>query len=158
MFTVPQAITASAKEHHIGEITQLGIDGRRYVFGLPAYNITQEDVTFAVGERLFQNSNVSLLLPTNHYSGLLELNATQLSTLASESNDKGLDKYFSRTVTPSYAHSFMLTSILSDDYVDSDTIPGPSKNDFGNYLKFQYTTVSAYNWKTPIEADKVLKK
>ena len=46
-----------------------------------------------------------------------------------------------------YANTFLLTEILSPDYVDADTISGPSDNDFGGWTKFSYREVYGDNAK-----------
>lgn len=136
-----------APGHHIGEVTQLGADGRRYIFGLPAYNRTQEDVTFAVGDRLYDDDHG--VQPSDDYSGIIDLGSS-IGTMASTSNDWGIDEYYSSTVTPPYAHSYLLTSILSDDYMDADLIQGPSVGDLGSYVKIDYTKVENHKWRTPM--------
>ena len=50
---------------------------------------------------------------------------------------------------PAYAHSYLLTSVLSPDYVDSDTEIGPSDNDIGSYTRFVYKKADDYKWRTP---------
>lgn len=137
-----------APSHHIGEITQLGQDGRRYIFAMPVYNHKQEDATFATGEGLYGGGGVAYL---NDQSGLLT--GVNISTDASTSNEHGIDHYFSSTTTPAYAHSFMLSAVLSDDYVDSDGNPGPTKDDLGSYVTFDYQTVKGHEWRTPIQAN-----
>lgn len=135
-----------SRPHHIAEITQLGTDGRRYVFALPAYNHIQEDVTFAIGDNL---SNSGGIFPSNDYLGIVSY--TDGATLASVDNNKGIDRYYSSTTTPPYAHSYMLSAVLSDDYIDADATQGPSKGDLGSYVKFEYTEVENHKWRTPIE-------
>jgi len=94
--------------HHISEITALRNDGARYVYGIPAYNNFQEDVTF-------NNS------PAGHdEDGLTDYAPGD----DSEDNGKGVDHYFEKVRTPAYAHSYLLTEILSTDYVDiQDKLP-----------------------------------
>ena len=138
-----------APDHHIGEITQMGTDGRRYVFGLPAYNHYQKDVTFSIGKKLNGDAGLE---PADYYNGVINY-ASGGASVTGPGNDYGIDNYFSSTKTPAYAHSFMLTAVLSDDYVDSDNGPGnegPSANDLGSYVKFSYTEVSDYQWRTPV--------
>ncbi|MNJ85448.1 hypothetical protein D3C87_29230 [compost metagenome] len=134
------------KSHHISEITQLGADGRRYIFAVPAYNHFQEDVTFAVGNNL---KNSGGLFPTDDYKGLLSYNDGD--GLASSDNEKGIDRYYSSTTLPAYAHSYMLSAVLSDDYIDADSIQGPSNGDLGSYVKFDYTEIENHKWRTPIQ-------
>lgn len=138
----PVDLNVNAENHHIGEITQLGEDGRRYVFGLPAYNTFQQDVTFAVDKDLSSTFN--------DYSGLV----TYPADAATIGNKYGRDNYFMSETKPAYAHSFMLTSVLSDDYIDSDDIKGPSINDQGGYVKFDYHKVANHKWRAPIEKNK----
>ncbi len=142
------SLYAGAKSHHIGEVIQTGTDGRRYVFGIAAYNHLQEDVTFATGKRI--NGDLGLAT-TDEYNGLI--NYGSAPNIASKDNDFGIDNYFNASKTPAYAHSFLLTSVLSDDYVDSDDEKGPSINDFGTYVKFDYEKVNKYAWRTPVAAN-----
>src|SRR5690606_37870947 len=41
-----QRTSGFRQSHHISRITATNIDGMRYVFGLPAYNISQEEVSY----------------------------------------------------------------------------------------------------------------
>ena len=140
-----------AKGHHIGEITQLGQDGRRYVFAMPVYNYFQEDVTFACGDGLYGSGGINY---SENQSGVITGISTASDSYgdASPGNSRGIDHYFSSTRMPAYAHSYMLSAVLSEDFVDSDGTPGPSKNDLGSYVAFDYETVSGHEWRTPIEA------
>lgn len=141
-------ITTEAKDHHLGELIYLGNDGKRYVFDIPAYNTLQEDVTFAVGSGL-NGGGPTALTPNDDYLGLV----SYPSSASSIHNDFGIDNYYNSRTTPAYAHSFMLSSVLTDDYIDNDTIKGPSKNDFGNYVKFNYTKVAKFGWRNPASAN-----
>ena len=146
--TLYSGVSSEAKNHHLGELIYLGNDGRRYVFDIPAYNNVQEDVTFAVGSGL--NGNGSSLLPSDEYNGIVNYGSP---SVASENNSHGVDNYYNSRTTPAYAHAFMLSSVLTDDYIDSDDIKGPSKNDYGNYVKFNYLKVSDYKWRNPPTAN-----
>lgn len=142
---VQGSYATSAKNHHIGQIISLGNDGLRYVYGQPAYNKTQEEVTFAVGKDLQGNSSgVNIDYP----KGLVSYTPNVDN---STNNAKGLDNYFQRVTTPAYAHSYLLTAVVSDDYVDADNIKGPSDGDLGTYTKFSYETIDNYKWRVPVE-------
>lgn len=152
-------LSSQYKNHHIGEITQLGTDGRRYIFGLPAYNQFQEDVTFAIGDELYGDDGID---PdndgdnsTDDFSGLVYIDETDFTDIASTDNKMGIDHYYSKTKTPAYAHSYMLTSVLSDDYIDADNIKGPSEDDMGSYVTFDYKPVQEFEWRTPMQKDMV---
>ena len=137
-----------APKNQIAEITTLKTDGSRYVYGLAAYNKRQEEVTFAVGKTLSGTGGRS----HNTSTGLVSYSPGDNSA----SNENGIDNYYSNTIMPAYAHSYMLTAVLSPDYVDSDYRPslpstkGPSDGDIGNYTKFAYSKVPNYKWRIPV--------
>lgn len=132
-----QRVNAYRKPHHISEISVLNNDGRRYVYGIPVYNLEQKESSFSV-----KSAN------GDPATGLTSYSATEDSTI----NNSGNDNYFSRETVPAYAHSFLLTGILSPDYVDA-TGNGISDDDAGTAVKFNYTRVAGINnpqlWRTP---------
>jgi hypothetical protein len=124
---------------HISEITATREDGARYVYGIPAYNTTQKEVSFNVSAESHDNNVNS--------TGIITYSPNQNST----SNNEGLDHYYTSTTLPGYAHSYLLTAILSADYVDV-TGDGPTDDDLGSYTLFNYSKEeSLYNWRTPVE-------
>nr|WP_295877187.1 DUF5977 domain-containing protein [uncultured Chitinophaga sp.] len=132
-----QRVNAYRKPHHISEIDVLNNDGRRYVYGIPVYNLQQEEASFSVGAA-----------DRNPATGLTSYSATENSV----NNTSGNDNYFSRETVPAYAHSFLLTGILSPDYVDL-TGNGITDDDAGTAVKFNYTKVAGINnpqqWRSP---------
>ncbi len=141
-----KAVYMYAQPYHIGEIIQTGTDGRRYVFGIAAYNHFQEEVTFATGKRIDGDDG---LAPADYFSGLISY--ASAGTAPSVDNEFGLDNYYSYTRIPAHAHSYLLTAVLSDDYIDSDGERGPSQNDQGTYVKFDYDKkVATHKWRTPV--------
>jgi hypothetical protein len=124
--------------HHIGQITTTKTDGTRYVYGLPAYNNAHKEVSFNVSGftsgQYLQNTNMVLYTP-----GVDD----------TESNGKGTDNFFTSTETPPYAYAYMLTAVLSSDYIDK-TGDGPTIDDLGTYTLFKYNTVvNDYEWRAP---------
>lgn len=127
--------TDAAKSHHMGEISILKEDGSRYVYGLPLYNTFQREATFNVSGR----SN-------NCITGLV----TYSDGDDSKENHQGFDNYYSSTEIQPYAHSYLLTAVLSVDYVDL-TGNGPSDDDLGDYKLFKYTKDPIpYDWRVPL--------
>ena len=138
-----------APSYHPGEMTVLKDDGARYVYGIAAYNYTQEETTFNTG-RWARNAQQQTLLESDidRPSGLVRYGSEDNSM----ENNRGNDNYYSNTVMPAFAHSFLLTAILSTDYVDIDGVKGPSKGDIGNYTKFTYTKLNKlYKWRAPFQ-------
>jgi hypothetical protein len=126
----------SAQPYHISEITALSNDGSRYFYSIPVYNHHQLDVSFAVDA------------PGQDCSGnLISYNPGSDDSMG---NSNGLDNYYSSSSTPAYAHSYLLTAIVSPDYVDSDNTWGPSDKDNGTYTLFKYQDAYNYNWRSPV--------
>jgi hypothetical protein len=125
--------------HHISEINVTQNGGTRYVYGTPVYNTFQKEVTFSVN----QNQG-------NETAGLATYTPNQPNADNSKDNKKGLDWYFEAQTLPPYAASYLLTAILSPDYVDY-TGNGVSDDDAGNATKFNYwKSDSLYYWRTPV--------
>ncbi|MCU7549881.1 PA14 domain-containing protein [Chitinophagaceae bacterium LB-8] len=138
-------IDENRKPHHLSEIDVLNGDGRRYVYGLPAYNLEQVDATFAVKKEEE---------PQNLAAGLVKYTP---GTENNVNNPEGKDGYFSKEIIPAYAHSFLLTGIVSPDYVDIKG-DGITEDDLGDAVKFNYTKVygkaNPYQWRTPYQSDR----
>lgn len=126
----------SPQKHHITEFTQTLADGKRYVYGIPVLNHASREVTFNVNES-----------KANLTNGLVKFDAND----DSQGNDEGRDHFYSSTVTPAYATSYLLTSVLSTDYADL-LGDGPTDDDPGTYVKFNYAcTNNDYRWRAPYQ-------
>jgi hypothetical protein len=132
---------------HTSEITVTNDDGRRFVYGIPAYNTLQKEVSFAVQP------------PGN--SGNYAIDSTNLVSYTpnvdnSTGNQKGIDNYYNAQTLPSYAHSYLLTEVLSPDYVDL-TNNGVTDDDLGQAVKFNYTCMynqaNPYQWRVPYDTN-----
>jgi hypothetical protein len=138
-------INSFRKENHISEIDVLNSDGRRYIYGIPVYNVKQKEANFSVQGNTRGNSQTGLVGYTNGID-----NTTK--------NQNGKDWYFNSEETPAYAHSFLLTAILSSDYSDV-TGNGISNDDLGDAVKFDYSKVNGisnpFKWRAPYVADSV---
>lgn len=153
-FMVTPFVNPNAKNDHVAEVSVIQPNGQRHVYGKPLYNITQEEVSF----------NVAL---NNHCgsgsdAGYVSYASGGPNADNSLGNQRGIDHFFSKTTIPAYAHSYLLTSVLSTDYVDVDG-NGPSNSDFGHYTAFEYQyntepnstscsttqSTSKYHWRTP---------
>lgn len=122
-------INPSAQGHHIGKIIVTTSDGTRYVYGLPVYNTKQKEVTFSVGQ-----SSMGAIKPvTNDNRDLVHYQDDQSST----DNYSGVDNYYNAINTPAYAYEFLLTEILSPNYMDI-TGNGVTADDYGSYVVYNY--------------------
>ncbi len=126
--------------HHTSEIRVIKDGGERYVYGRALYNIVKKEATFNIGDK--KGDCQTGLVP---YAP----NADN-----SPGNKQGKDHYFNRVTTPPYAHTFLLTSVLSSDYSDL-TNNGPTDDDLGTYTKFVYndrnTKKNTYKWRVPFD-------
>ncbi len=135
---VEYALPVEAKAHHVAEVQILRNDGARYIYGLPAYNKIKREATFSVQK----NGDCA--------TGLVGYSQDQVENPETLPNDQFLD----RTTTPGYAHTHLLTSVLSTDYVDREN-NGPTPDDFGSYTKFDYINyqdisgLPSYKWRVP---------
>ena len=127
------------KHHHLSQIT-VGKKGKRYIYGIPAYNNMKKEVAFNVSKNAADCQN-----------GFVSYNAGKDNSI---DNQSGLKHYYSATTTPAYAYSYLLSAVVSEDYVDvSDN--GPTPDDMGNYTRFNYSRVHKdYKWRTPYRKDK----
>ena len=144
------------KPHHTNGIKVTNPDGATYIYGESATNISKDEITFSV------NGNA-----TDLPNGLTTFSDQENSP----NNNSGVDNYYNRVNTPSYAHSFLLTSVLSSDYEDV-TGDGISDDDLGAYTKIYYNDFSddfsdptagneivsnvssSYNWRVPYDITK----
>ncbi|MBF4485862.1 hypothetical protein [Flavobacterium sp. CSZ] len=134
-----------AKDNHTAEIKITKEGGDRYVYGLAAYNSLKKEVTFDVSDK-DQYREVKAKRGLIEYSPGVDNSAR---------NSKGGDQYFNRVTTPAYAHTYLLTSVLSSDYQDISA-NGPSDDDLGTYTNFEYENKSVdrehnYRWRIPFE-------
>ncbi|MHA4808143.1 hypothetical protein ACX0G9_08545 [Flavitalea flava] len=126
------------KAKHISEISVLESSGMRYVYGLPVYNKIQKDFTFSVSN----NGNAT--------SNLVNFNPDEPTiNSGSITGSNGIDGYTNIQTIPAYASSFLITGLLSPDYVDV-TGNGITEDDLGGAVKFDYTMSSSlHKWRTP---------
>jgi hypothetical protein len=138
---VDYSLTADKKGHHIGQFSVVNSEGNTYVYALPVYNLKQKDVAFSIPDNTTNDRVINYTVAH-----------------ASLANQEGSDNFYASTETPGYASNYLLTSVFSSDYVDV-TGDGPSEDDLGYYVKFNYSpitkepglnTVSGYyKWRYP---------
>ncbi|RVU90874.1 hypothetical protein EH230_08135 [Flavobacterium columnare] len=126
----------NAPGHHTAGIKIIKTDGSSYIYGKAAYNNTKIEASFDVSGL---NGNV--------VDSDKEL-VTYTDSRNSGNSDS--DHFYNKTTTPKYAHSYLITSVLSPDYQDIDN-NGPSDMDLGNYTKFEYSVPKTYNWRVPTQ-------
>lgn len=141
--------TGNRATHHLSELSITNANGGRYVYGLPVYNNKRRDVTFSVDENNLI-ANQTKVVGTDNY-GLVSYAAGQDNSI---NNQKGKEQYYDVTQLPPYAHSFLLTGVLSPDYVDR-LGDGITDDDSGNAVKFNYHRHSdSYKWRIPSPLNK----
>jgi hypothetical protein len=129
------------KPHHISEMTVTDEGGKRMVYGMPVYNITQVEYTFAVGQNPAGKDTINNLVSYTP-------SGTTVNT-----QGKGVDWYLSKQTQPAYVTSHLLTGILSPDYVDLKS-DGITDDDRGTAIKFNYSKLPySIKWRTPAVKD-----
>jgi hypothetical protein len=125
-------IRQNLPKHHVGGFINTTSDGLRYVYGIPAQNTLEKEVTKTVEE-----SNTMV-------------NSAMITSIPQEYKINGTNKAYNSTEKGTYSHSHLLTSILGNDYVDVDGIPGASDGDLGYWVKMNYVKAHAdFQWKSP---------
>lgn len=123
------------KNHHTAGMKILNEDGSLYVYGDAVYNTQKLEETY----------DVSGSTTGDLRTGLVDSGINSLPKS---------DKFYNSVGTPAYAHSYLLTSILSSDYEDIDQ-NGPSNNDLGGFTLFKYSTPNSnFNWRIPYDKTK----
>jgi len=134
-----QRISDYRKKNHISEIDVLEQNGMRYVYGIPVYSVSQNDFTFSVD---------NLPDPENNLSAYDSTNEPTAKSRFMENKSK-IDGYVEIKETPAFASSFLITGLLSPDYVDV-TGNGITEDDLGGAVKFNYTkSADNHKWRTP---------
>ncbi len=128
---------SNSPKHHNAGFTALTPEGLRYTYGIPAYNLYQEEATFSVKKQTDQIARV---------------NVGNNGGDDPKYDHSYTEKFLKKTEMPPYAHSFLLTSIIGPDYVDV-TGNGISEEDLGYWVKFTYqkttTNTDRYKWRDP---------
>lgn len=132
---------AERRADHISEITVHGTDGGRMIYGIPVYNTSQDEYTFAVDKNAVASGPdvIRNLIP-------IKMNAAGTKI----DHFYGTDHYYRKESQPAYATSFLLTGIFSPDYEDM-TKDGITPDDLGTAVKFNYSRIRGYGWRTPIQ-------
>ncbi|HET6995790.1 MAG TPA: hypothetical protein VFI06_12450, partial [Chitinophagaceae bacterium] len=139
------------KPHHISEITVTDEGGKRMIYGIPVYNTEQQDVSFSINVPANQSTADA---EKGKRNGLIQYNSTQ----ASMANKDGRLNIFSKETVPAYATSYLLTAVVSPDYVDK-TGNGISDDDLGTAVKLNYERLKVnnanvvYKWRAPYQQD-----
>jgi hypothetical protein len=134
---IPRVDQQVRLSHHISQVNVTEANGKRYVYGIPVYNLDQVDFTFSVSNPGDESDEVSVTM----------------NDLVNLKTERKKDGYLQTTTTPPYAHAYLLTGLLSSDYVDV-TDDGITEDDLGSAVKFNYTRTSEHAWRTPLAAGK----
>ncbi|OOG76502.1 hypothetical protein [Algoriphagus sp. A40] len=123
--------------HHIAGYIVTDQNGLRYTFGLPVYNMVQEEYSFSTDSTRVVNEIFTDVASVNNQPNY-QVNGTK--------------KYYKKTEIPKYAHSYLLTSIQGNNYVDV-TGDGISPDDLGYWVEFSYQKITdaanLYKWRDP---------
>jgi len=134
-------VDAFHPKHHASEINVTATDGSRYIYGIPAMNKVQRNISFSVGS----DDHQTALTGVDQSLGLV----TYPDSVVTNGRGLGRDGFYSETEVPAYAHAYLLTGYLSADYQDKSQ-DGPTPDDLGNFVKFNYGKLTQdYNWRMP---------
>lgn len=136
------------RRNHIAEINVYETNGDRYTYGHPVYNVTRTDAVFSLDkDAAVDHMTLETDIPSSNTSG----SGITGDLIAGKSADQLGSELLDVTTTPEYATSWLISSITSDDYIDV-TNDGPSDDDYGTYVEFEYdynNKVDNHGWRTP---------
>ncbi|MEM6345622.1 MAG: hypothetical protein AAF927_17150 [Bacteroidota bacterium] len=133
------------KAHHFSSSILTTSDGRKILYEIPAYNWVQREVSFNA-------SNKEGSLPDPLTVDNSKLVYYHPGSDNSTNNERGIDHYFNATTTPAFAHSYLMTGMLSPGYVDVNN-DGITDDDLGQAYQINYSRVhSSFGWRTPLSA------
>ena len=117
-----------AKGHHLGEMVITQENGMKYVYGKAAYNSKKIDVKM-------------------NYKGNEDVSHVDRIT---KDDYKVGNEFFSETELPPYPHSWLLTHVISADYIDVNNNGEVDDKDYGYWVKFEYDQLDKpYKWRLP---------
>lgn len=124
------------KKDHISEVKVIGADGKTYYFGIPSYVTKHVEVTYQTDE-----SGTSETCK----DGIVSYNSGE------DKPKNGVkEQYFQSSEMPPYTNAFLLTAVVSSDYIDKTGNGLDFKTDHGNGTKIKYFKHSDnYGWRTP---------
>lgn len=113
-------------QKQIGEFSVVNADGNRYNFGLPVYS--RNEVTVSYDVQTPPDAGKNIVKKSVSLKGFKDAEVAN-----------GNVKVVKGEAHPDpYPSSYLLTEITTPDYVDRAG-DGPSKDDFGGWVKFNYT-------------------
>ncbi len=140
--------------HHLSEISVTNTSGAKYTYGIPVYNVYKKTVLFNASNRTEAAFGTGFPGTTFAQTPLPKSDAYQLVEYDPaggkeiDNNLRGADNHYQHNITPPYATSYLLTSIISPDYIDVKG-DGPSYDDLGSYTKFNYYKNGNFGWREP---------
>ncbi len=136
-------------DNQIGEITILRAGGAREVYGIPVMN-TSNQVSFNMSKYNNYNPGGPMDLSQNiDGMGLVEYDP-DLKKDNSINNKRGNNFYYLKNEVPTHATAYLLTELLSEDYSDMEN-DGPTPDDLGSYVKFNYSYLEKTKWRYPYQ-------
>jgi len=119
----------------IAEFEITGTDGSKLVYGIPQFVKNTINGTFRTNDLGGENANL-----IEHYDAPLNGKLHDIK--------QGFDHFSSKDEIPSYTYTHLISEIFSADYIDFKG-DGPTADDAGFWVKFNYTKGLDFEWRTP---------
>ena len=118
-------------------------DGTKFYYDYPVYNVNKE------GRSADVESVPGLIADNRDTKPIIDKDYVSVSYSKSESGNSKFIQYF----TQKFAYAWLLTAIVSPNYVDSNNNGIPDNGDKGNWIKFNYGKVysgaNSFEYRTP---------
>jgi len=129
---------------------------------LPVYNQTQKEVTFSIDAEIKETDagdkpDTTDFLPGTHNVdspsyGLVKYNPGTDNT---PKNEKGAEHYYDATEIPKYAATYLLTKVLTSEFVTPNALTAQNEILTGDYISFQYSKHNpSFKWRIPVNKNR----
>jgi hypothetical protein len=137
--------TAVSGNQTICAFEEIQENGKRCIYGLPVKNFKTRNVLFSYNRNGIENQSKCLNTVDIPKDG---------EKIKHKTGVYGSNEILDATEIPEYAHAYMLTSVLGEDYIDTNPNDGePNDSDFGHWIKFSYIKTNSENnpfrWRVP---------
>ena len=144
------------RSHHIAEINVFETNGLIYTYGEPIYNIQRNDAMFSLQHEEggdWEGVEVNQFEKPLPSANKIKNGVTygKAKPVSSGSDLHAGMEMLNVSMVPEYVATWPASMITSADYVDL-TGNGPSKDDLGGWVKFNYSQqdeIQDYRWRTP---------
>jgi len=137
----------SRTNEQIGKFITTNSNGMKYVYGQPVFSKDEYSMTYGLPKYANSSSNPNLYID----NGTVEYRPDNIG------ENTGLERISGNALKQPYANSYLLTQILTQDYIDFNSNEVCDEGDLGDYTTISYSCTAGdpintpvwYKWRSP---------